>query len=175
MFTTPTATAWRSTDCLGVPGGSATISTPCDDGDANTGGDIYGNDCVALDGSMTVKACPGALPRSARRVMMAMRLATMYSTCNCAGEVLDCRRSGGPATVALLAVMAMRPLATMSTMPTQLRRRSAGLLGVPGGWLRSAPLAMTVIPIPLGISTLGCAGQKGRRWRHGSGDRHGLR
>ncbi|MBP7513407.1 MAG: T9SS type A sorting domain-containing protein [Flavobacteriales bacterium] len=33
-------------DCLGVPGGSAQPGTPCDDGNANTVGDVYQGDCV---------------------------------------------------------------------------------------------------------------------------------
>ena len=35
-------------DCLGVPGGTATIGSSCDDGNANTGNDVYDANCCLL-------------------------------------------------------------------------------------------------------------------------------
>ena len=36
MSTMPIAIAWEALDCEGVPGGTATIGSACDDGDATT-------------------------------------------------------------------------------------------------------------------------------------------
>ena len=51
-------------DCLGVPGGSALPGTTCDDGDAATGADVYGNNCVCAGLLIDCENVPGgsALP-----------------------------------------------------------------------------------------------------------------
>ncbi|MBL7986217.1 MAG: proprotein convertase P-domain-containing protein, partial [Flavobacteriales bacterium] len=36
----------RNVDCLGVVGGTTVPGTPCDDGDPQTNGDVYGGDCT---------------------------------------------------------------------------------------------------------------------------------
>ncbi len=48
--TTITVSAPPAPDCEGVPGGTATVGTPCDDGNANTVNDVYGADCVCAGG-----------------------------------------------------------------------------------------------------------------------------
>ena len=45
-------------DCLGVSGGTALPGTPCDDGNAGTTDDTWGNDCVCT-GTTEVFDCPG--------------------------------------------------------------------------------------------------------------------
>ncbi len=54
-------------DCLGVPGGSALPGTTCDDGDATTGADVYGNNCVCAGLLIDCENVPGgsALPGTA--------------------------------------------------------------------------------------------------------------
>jgi hypothetical protein len=54
-----------TTDCEGVLGGDATVGTPCDDGDPNTGGDVYNASCecvgllIDCEGAAGGDALPG--------------------------------------------------------------------------------------------------------------------
>src|SRR5690606_14382268 len=90
-------------DCEGVPGGSATIGTACDDGDATTGNDTYDANCncvgQAIDcegtpgGTATIgTACDDGNPNTGGDVYDA--------NCNCAGQLIDCEGvPGGSATI----------------------------------------------------------------------------
>ena len=51
-------------DCLGIPGGPALPGTTCDDGDATTGNDVYGSNCVCAGLLIDCLNVPGggALP-----------------------------------------------------------------------------------------------------------------
>ena len=51
-------------DCLGVPGGTATIGSICDDNNVNTVNDVYGLDCVCAGETVDCQGTPGgpALP-----------------------------------------------------------------------------------------------------------------
>jgi hypothetical protein len=90
-------------DCLGLPGGTSTVGSACDDANANTSNDVYTANCI----------CAGVLPNDCAGVAggTAQPGTTcddgdantgndVYSTnCVCAGEVIDCE--GTPGGVAL--------------------------------------------------------------------------
>ncbi|MFZ1688485.1 MAG: hypothetical protein WAU70_13730, partial [Flavobacteriales bacterium] len=46
-------------DCLGVPGGTAVIGSACDDGNANTGNDVYDANCVCVGQLIDCLGVPG--------------------------------------------------------------------------------------------------------------------
>ena len=48
-------------DCLGVPGGTATIGSSCDDGNANTGNDVYDANCDCVGQPIGTLDCEGVL------------------------------------------------------------------------------------------------------------------
>ncbi|MEZ4739653.1 MAG: hypothetical protein R2818_09975 [Flavobacteriales bacterium] len=62
--TTPGAAASASTptnfDCEGVSGGSALPGTPCDDGNASTGNDVYQSDCSCGKATVVID-CTGVV------------------------------------------------------------------------------------------------------------------
>src|SRR5690606_32110723 len=46
-------------DCNGAFGGTALVGTACDDGDPNTGGDVYGSDCTCAGPTCAGTPTPG--------------------------------------------------------------------------------------------------------------------
>ena len=83
-------------DCLGVPGGTATIGSSCDDGNANTGNDVYDancdcvgqlNDCLGVPGGTATigSSCDDGNANTGNDVYDA--------NCDCVGQpigTLDC-------------------------------------------------------------------------------------
>ena len=94
---------WTGNDCTGAIGGSNLPGSACDDGDPNTGNDVYQADCSCAGevidclgvpgGTATVgSACDDGDPNTGNDVYQA--------DCSCAGEVIDCLGvPGGTATV----------------------------------------------------------------------------
>ncbi|MBS1940401.1 MAG: hypothetical protein JST38_05940, partial [Bacteroidetes bacterium] len=80
-------------DCLGVPGGTATIGSACNDGNANTGNDVYGSNCVCAGQLIDCLGVPGgsATIGSACNDGNANTGNDVYgSNCVCAGQLIDC-------------------------------------------------------------------------------------
>ncbi|MEO7079984.1 MAG: hypothetical protein ABIY71_00605, partial [Flavobacteriales bacterium] len=94
-----------TTDCEGVPGGSATIGTSCDDGDANTVNDIYDANCNCVGQALDCEGTPGGSATIGTPCDdgNASTVNDVYdANCNCAGTLLpvDCEGTpGGSATV----------------------------------------------------------------------------
>jgi hypothetical protein len=88
---------------LGVPGGSATIGSACNDGNANTGNDVYGADCVCAGQLIDCLGVPGgsATVGSACDDGNANTGNDVYGAdCVCAGQLIDCLGvPGGTATI----------------------------------------------------------------------------
>ncbi|MBK8227324.1 MAG: hypothetical protein IPK70_09140 [Flavobacteriales bacterium] len=55
-------------DCLGVPGGSALVGTACDDGNPNTGNDIYDANCICAGQLIDCLGVPGGSAPDRNRV-----------------------------------------------------------------------------------------------------------
>ena len=75
-------------DCLGVPGGSALPGTPCDDGLATTGNDVYDANCVCAGQVIDCLGVIGgsALPGTSCDDMNAATINDVYNaSCVCAG------------------------------------------------------------------------------------------
>ncbi|MBK6830463.1 MAG: fibronectin type III domain-containing protein [Flavobacteriales bacterium] len=87
-------------DCVGVPGGAAQPGTPCDDGNASTGGDVWSNGCECIGLPLDCAGVPGgsALPGSAcDDGDLTTGNDVLGGDCICAGELLDCSGvPGGP-------------------------------------------------------------------------------
>ncbi len=100
----PTAIASdRPLDCLGVPGGTAIIGSSCDDGNPNTGNDVYDancdcvgslNDCLGVPGGTATigSSCDDGNANTGNDVYDA--------NCDCVGSLNDCLGvPGGTATI----------------------------------------------------------------------------
>ncbi len=94
-----------TTDCEGVPGGSATIGTSCDDGDGNTVNDIYDANCNCVGQALDCEGTPGGTATIGTSCDdgNASTVNDVYdASCNCAGTLLpeDCEGTpGGTAIV----------------------------------------------------------------------------
>jgi gliding motility-associated-like protein len=86
-------------DCTNVPGGSALPGTPCDDGDATTGNDVYGTDCTCAGQLIDCTNVPGgsALPGTPCDDGNPSTDNDVYGAdCSCAGQLIDCTSEAGP-------------------------------------------------------------------------------
>jgi hypothetical protein len=89
-------------DCLGVPGGTATVGSPCNDGNASTGNDVYGSNCVCAGQLLDCLGVPGgtATVGSPCNDGNANTGNDVYgANCDCAGQVLDCEGTPGGAAL----------------------------------------------------------------------------
>ncbi|MEO8590372.1 MAG: T9SS type A sorting domain-containing protein, partial [Flavobacteriales bacterium] len=89
-------------DCLGVPGGTATVGSACNDNNAATGNDVYGANCVCAGQLIDCQGTPGgtALPGTACNDNNPNTSGDTWSAnCVCAGVLPnDCEGTpGGPA------------------------------------------------------------------------------
>ncbi len=95
----------QALDCLGVPGGSATIGTSCDDGNANTGNDVYDASCNCVGQVLDCLGVPGGTATAGTSCddgNASTGNDNYDANCNCAGTLLpeDCEGTpGGTATV----------------------------------------------------------------------------
>ncbi len=90
-------------DCEGVPGGSATVGSACDDGNAATGNDVYDTNCVCAGQLIDCEGVPGgtATVGTACDDGNAATGNDVYdANCVCAGQLIDCEGvPGGSATI----------------------------------------------------------------------------
>ncbi len=90
-------------DCEGVPGGTATIGTACDDGNAATGNDVYDANCVCAGQLIDCEGVPGGtatVGTSCDDGNAATGNDVYDANCVCAGQLIDCEGvPGGSATV----------------------------------------------------------------------------
>ncbi|MEO7080479.1 MAG: hypothetical protein ABIY71_03090, partial [Flavobacteriales bacterium] len=90
-------------DCLGVPGGTATIGSACDDGNASTGNDVYDANCDCVGQLIDCLGVPGgsATIGSSCDDGNASTGNDVYdANCTCVGQTIDCLGvPGGSATI----------------------------------------------------------------------------
>lgn len=90
-------------DCNGLVGGSAMPGTPCDDGDASTGNDVWSSDCECLGQLIDCEGIPGgaALPGTPCNDGDPNTGNDQWGQdCVCAGQFVDCLGvPGGPAVI----------------------------------------------------------------------------
>ena len=80
-------------DCLGMNNGTALPGTPCDDGNANTGNDVYNANCVCMGVAADCTGAPGgtALPGTACNDGDPNTTNDVYTAaCECIGVAYDC-------------------------------------------------------------------------------------
>ena len=89
-------------DCLGVPGGSATVGSACNDNNPGTGNDVWTAQCICAGQAFDCLGIPGgpALPGSPCNDGNALTTGdTWNASCLCVGVAVDCQ--GAPGGTAL--------------------------------------------------------------------------